>query len=309
MMPRIVVTGSLNMDLVMRSPRTPVLGETIPAGPFVTSHGGKGANQAVACARLGASVAMIGRVGDDAFGAGLRESLEREGVDASAVLTTRECSTGVASIVVVDGDNGILIAPGANGMLSPWDIRTAAPLFYGASCALFQLEIPVETVLDGLRLAKRVGVRTILNPAPFASLPDEVFALADFFIPNRIELEQFSGISGLAEGASALRSRGASGIVVTVGKEGAWIFTDAEPLLVKAPAIDAVDSTGAGDAFVAAFAVALAEEKSPRDAVEMAVCAGALACIRLGAREGLPSRAEVDDLLRENVFRTGASRR
>lgn len=295
-MSRIVVAGSLNMDLVMKSPRVPVLGETIPAGPFVTSHGGKGANQAVACSRMGASVAMMGRVGDDAFGSELRESLEREGVDVSAVLTTEGCSTGVASIVVVEGDNGILIAPGANGMLSPRDVRTAAPLFEGASCALFQLEVPVETVLDGLRLAKRAGARTILNPAPFMPLPDEAFALADFFIPNRIELEQFSGISGLAEGASALRSRGASGIVVTVGKEGAWIFGDAAPVLVRAPVVDAVDSTGAGDAFVAAFAVALAEGETLRDAVEMAVCSGALACTRFGAREGLPRRAEVDAL-------------
>ena len=295
-MPRIVVAGSLNMDLVMKSPRVPALGETIPAGPFVTSHGGKGANQAVACSRMGASVAMVGRIGDDAFGSELLSSLKREAVDVRGVLPTPGCSTGVATIVVVDGDNGILIAPGANGMLSPADIETAAPLFEGASCALFQLEVPVETVLEGLRLARRAGARTILNPAPFMPLPDEAFALADFFIPNRIELEQFSGISGLAEGASSLRSRGASGIVVTVGKDGAWIFEDSGAVLVKAPVVDAVDSTGAGDAFVAAFAVALAEGRTPRDAVETAVCAGALACTRFGAREGLPRRADVDAL-------------
>ena len=295
-MPRIVVAGSLNMDLVMQSPRVPVLGETIPAGPFITSHGGKGANQAVACSRMGASVAMAGRVGDDAFGSELRESLEREGVDVSAVLTTEGCSTGVASIVVVEGDNGILIAPGANGMLSPEDIQTAAPLFKGASCALFQLEVPVGTVLEGLRLARQAGARTILNPAPFRPLPDEAFSLVDFFIPNRIELEQFSGIPGLADGASMLQRRGASGIVVTAGKKGAWMFGDSGPVLVKAPVVDAVDSTGAGDAFVAAFAVALAEGRTPRDAVETAVCAGALACTRFGAREGLPRRADVDAL-------------
>ncbi len=245
---------------------------------------------------MGASVAMVGRVGDDAFGSDLLSSLKREAVDVRGVLPTPGCSTGVASIVVVDGDNGILIAPGANGMLSAEDIRTAAPLFEGASCALFQLEIPVETVLEGLRLAKRAGARTILNPAPFAPLPDEAFALADFFIPNRIELEQLSGISGLAEGASALRARGASGIVVTVGKEGAWIFGDAEQVLVKAPVVDAVDSTGAGDAFVAALAVALSEGKTLHEGVSLAVCAGALACTRFGAREGLPRRAELDAL-------------
>jgi ribokinase len=302
-MSRIVVVGSVNMDLVMQAPRLPVLGETLAAGPFVTASGGKGANQAVAAARLGASVGMVGRVGDDAFGGTLRLALEQEGIHVEHLLVSSGSSTGVASIFVVEGDNAIAIAPGANALLSPSDVRNAAPLFSDASCALFQLEVPPETVLEGLRLAREKGVRTILNPAPWTTLSEEVLTLTDLFVPNRIELAQFSGTEDLLEGALAALDRGVGAVVVTAGKDGAFLFERVgygerpAHLAIAPPRITAVDSTGAGDAFVAALAVTLAEGGSLAEAVRFGTGAGACACLRLGAQPSLPRREEVERLL------------
>jgi ribokinase len=302
-MSRIVVVGSINMDLVMRTPRLPVLGETLLGGPFSTAEGGKGANQSVACARMGASVEHIGRLGADPFGERLRGVLEAEGVGVSGVRLTPGASTGVAQICIVGGDNSIIVAPGANASLTPEDLRASSALFEGAHIALFQLEVPLETVREGLGLARERGLVTLLNPAPWQELPEGILERTDLLVLNRIELEQCAGTGDPERAYGLLRPRGIRTLILTAGGEGAFWVTETaggEPRSgrVPAPRVDVVDSTGAGDTFVGALAVALSEGRSLEEAVRFGVCAGALACTRLGAMPGIPRRDQVEALLR-----------
>ena len=307
-MAKVVVVGSLNMDLVMRTARLPQLGETLLGGAFSTAEGGKGANQAVACARMGASVALVGRVGRDDFGRRLVEALVVEGVDVGGVRFDDEHPTGVASIYVVEGDNGIIVASGANAAVSARDVREARSAFEGAHCALFQLETPLEALGEGLRVAREAGAMTLLNPAPWHALPGDFFPFVDVFIPNGIELGQFAGTADLEAGATKALEAGVGAVVVTVGSEGAWLFRPGVKEHVAAPRVEAVDSTGAGDAFVGSLAVSLAEGLSLRESISFAVCAGALACTRLGAQPGLPRREEVHALRRGGAGVEGGMR-
>lgn len=296
-MKKIVVVGSINMDLIMETPRLPALGETLLGGPFSTAPGGKGANQSAACARLGAEAVHIGRLGDDLFGRQLLEVLKDEGIDTSAIAVTAGTNSGVAQICVAGGDNSIIVAPGANALLSARDVRDHRGLFREARAALFQLEVPLEAVTEGLRLARAEGALTILNPAPWRPLPDETLALVDVFVPNAIELSQCAMTANREKAFEKLLETGVGAVVMTAGSDGAYFASSHRSGHVPAPSVDVVDSTGAGDTFTGALAVSLAEGHQLQEAVHFGVHAGALACTRLGALPAIPRRDEVEAFL------------
>jgi ribokinase len=296
----ILVVGSLNMDLVVRVARHPRVGETLLGGEFQTFPGGKGANQAVAAARLGAAVRMIGCVGSDAFGAGLLAAVEKDGVDTSCIRKDDSAASGVALITVSqDGQNTIVVAAGANAQLSAQDVLSAEAAFEDAGAVVLQLEIPLPAVEAAARLGRKHGAVVLLNPAPAQPLSDGLLALVDYLIPNQTELQQLAGLSNLDHAASALLGRGVRNLVVTLGEQGArWVSAAG---MVDAPAfkVQAVDTVAAGDAFVGAFAVALAEGRPVAQALRYGNAAGALAVTRAGAQPSLPSRAELEAFLRE----------
>ena len=303
MAPRIAVAGSLNMDLVVRSPRIPRPGETIIGGEYRHVPGGKGANQAVAAARLGAQVAMAGRLGRDAFGDQLRSNLATGGVDTSFVLQDAGIATGVALIVVDDaGQNSIVVAPGANMRLSPADIDAAAQAIAGADALLLQLESPLDAVIRAAEVAHDHGVTVILNPAPARPLPPHLLALVDVLIPNESEAALLTGLpvdsqSEAEEAAAALLHLGTGAAVLTLGARGALLAREGHCQIATAFPVQPLDTTAAGDAFVAGFAVALAEGATMGDAVRWGNAAGALATTQHGAQPSLPSRAAVEQLL------------
>lgn len=300
---QIVVVGSLNMDLVARSPRIPAPGETIFGHDFNTVPGGKGANQAIAAARLGAQVTMVGRLGTDAFAGPLRQNLMASGVDHTFVQQDPEAATGIAVILVDDaGENSIVVASGANMRLSPADVEFAEAAIARADILLLQLEVPPETVLRAAELAKRHGVTVILNPAPARSLPPDILPLVDIFIPNEHEAAFLAGmpvhdLEQAKVAAGKLRALGVSTVILTLGGRGSLLLTSEIIQHVPAFEITPVDTTGAGDAFVAGFSVAWAEAKSPVEAVRWGNAAGALAATKLGAQPSLPTRASLERLL------------
>ena len=303
MAPRIAVAGSLNMDLVVRSPRIPRPGETIIGGEYRHVPGGKGANQAVAAARLGAQVAMVGRLGRDAFGDQLRNNLAAGRVDTPFVVQDAGIATGVALIVVDDaGQNSIVVAPGANMRLSPADIDAAAQAIAGADALLLQLESPLDAVIRAAEVAHDHGVTVILNPAPARPLPPHLLALVDVLIPNESEAALLTGLpvdsqSEAEEAAAALLHLGTGAAVLTLGERGALLAREGQRQIAPAFPVQPVDTTAAGDAFVAGFAVALAEGATMGDAVRWGNAAGALATTQHGAQPSLPSRAAVEQLL------------
>lgn len=301
----ICVVGSLNMDLVVRTPRLPQAGETVSGGPFGTYLGGKGANQAVAAARLGAAVSMVGRVGGDAFGDALRSGVQQAGVDVRHVVALPEVASGVALIAVdASGQNAIIIAPGANGALTPADVDSAEEAIAGARVLLLQLETPLPAVQRAAELARAADTTVVLNPAPAQALPPDLLALVDFLIPNEHEAAILLGEPGFAGDAARqavdLREvTGVGNVVMTLGGRGVILVsgTESTPHVVQPHAVTVVDTTAAGDAFVGAFAVALAEGRAPQEAVRWGNAAGALAVTRSGAQPSLPTRVEVEALL------------
>lgn len=296
----ILVIGSLNADLVVRAPRFPQPGETISGDDLHTIPGGKGANQAVAAARQGASVAMLGRVGTDGFGDFLLNNLKQNQVDVSNVQRDN-ASTGTAIIVVdANGQNSIVLSAGANGNVSSADVDHASSLTPGL--ILLQLEIPTPTVLHAAQFAKANGARVILNPAPAKPLPDDLIRLADFIIPNETELSLLTGLevkdSASAEAAAkALLKRGAENVIVTLGSKGALIVSDDRVMQVDAYQIDVVDTTAAGDAFIGGFASSLLHGLELKDAVRYANACGALAATKFGAQPSLPTKNEVETFM------------
>lgn len=299
----VTVVGSLNMDLVARTPRIPQPGETIIGGDFQTVPGGKGANQAVAAARLGGEVAMVGRLGEDAFAQPLLQNLSVAGIDHTFVMQDSGAATGVALIVVDDaGENSIVVASGANMRLSPADIDAAASSITTADVLLLQLENPLETVSRAAELACEHGVRVILNPAPARPLPANLLSLVDVLIPNETEAALLTGLPVSSEeeaavAATALQGLGVGSVILTLGERGAFLAQGQATQLIAAFAVTPVDTTAAGDAFVGGFAVALAEGRSMAEAVRWGNAAGALATTKLGAQPSLPSRAAVEALL------------
>ncbi len=293
----VVVVGSSNIDLTALVDRLPARGETLLGRQVMQSFGGKGANQAVAAARAGATVGFLSKVGSDANGALIEQHLAAQGLSRMVLLRDAEAQTGIAMILVdAAGNNQIVVVPGSNQHLTPADVRQHAGLISGARVLLVQMEIPIETVQECLRLAKRHGLLTILNPAPACSLLPEYVRMVDVLTPNEREACVLSGVTDSAEAAGVLVRGGVGTVVVTRGAEGAVISRGKEVIPVPAFVVEAVDSTGAGDAFNGALACALAEGMPIEAAVEMAAAAGALATTGRGAQTALPTRSEIDRL-------------
>jgi ribokinase len=289
----IVVLGSTNMDLVAFVAHAPKRGETVTGREFRTVPGGKGANQAVAAARAGGEVAMIGAVGSDPFGPQLRHTLESCGVDID-LLRTAECPSGTAHIVVDDeGGNAIVVIPGANGTVTALAPGEEA-LIATADTLLLQLELPLSAVLDGAEAARRHGVRTVLTPSPAQPLPPELLAATDLLVPNEHEAATLTGIADHRSAAQELL-RQVPEVVITLGSAGClYAARGTEPISVPAPAVQAVDTTAAGDTFVGALAVALGEKKPIRQCLAWACAAAALSVQRPGASSSMPYRTEID---------------
>lgn len=304
-MAEVLVVGSLNADLVVRTARFPSPGETIQGNDLAIIPGGKGANQAVAAARLGADVAMVGRVGTDAFGTKLIQNLKENKVDTARVLQDDSAATGTAVIVVdADGQNSIVLSPGANGRVSPQDAESAP--FAGASLLLLQFEIPIDAVVRAARLAKEQGLRVLLNPAPAHEMPDDLLQSADFLLPNETELGLLAGaaVDDAASAETAARSllaRGAQTVIVTLGGEGALIVDADGAQHVPAYPVEVVDTTAAGDAFIGGFAAALLRGQALVEAVRYGCACGALAATRFGAQPSLPDAQEVQALLKKSI--------
>jgi len=297
------VLGSVNMDLVVTAPRLPLPGETIVGDEFHTSPGGKGANQAVAAARLGAEVRMVGRVGDDAFGSVLRQGLESHGVDVSRVALDPDSPSGTA-IILLDADrqNHIVAVYGANMRCDGEQVRDTESALEGADCLLLQLEVPLETSLAAARIARRLGITVILDPAPASELPPSAYSAVDVLTPNQTEAADLTGraVNDVAEGriaAGDLRRRGVGAAVVKLGPQGAVYASAEADGYMPAFKIEVADTIAAGDAFGGALGVALAEGISLKDAVRFGAAAGALAVSRPGAQRATPGRADVARIL------------
>lgn len=299
----ICVVGSSNVDLTLRVPRLPKLGETLAAREFHLGFGGKGANQAVMAARLGAAVTLVSKVGRDALGEETLRNYHAQGIDPVHVRVDPALPTGVACIVVDDaGQNAIIGAPGANLGLTPDEVKEAAELIQKAETLICPLEVPVVTVLEAFRLAKAAGVRTILNPAPALPLPEELYRLTDFCVPNEVELEVLTShqVTTLAEAeraAGLLLALGPRTVIVTLGDKGSLIVDEASSRHVPAVAMQAVDPTAAGDAFIGSLAVLLSEGLDLYEAVRRSNAAAGLSVTRMGAQASLPTRAEVERFL------------
>ena len=300
----IVVIGSINMDLVLRVPRMPLPGETLTGGAFRTIPGGKGANQAVACARLSGKVAgaqqvaMVACVGDDAFGATLRAALVGDGIIDSHITTLPGVASGIASILVDDnGQNSIVIAGGANDLLSPAHIDAAKELIEQADIVVLQLETPMATVVHAIKLARSLGKTVVLNPAPAASLPEGVLELVDYLIPNEIEAAMLAGVSpegADVEGlAAALQKLGSDNVIITLGSKGVHAALYGGDYTFPAEAVKAVDTTAAGDTFIGGFVAGLASGMDEAEAIQQGQRAAAWSVTKPGAQTSIPHLHEL----------------
>jgi ribokinase len=297
----IVVVGSINMDMVAHTSHIPVAGQTVIGTSFDTTPGGKGANQAVAAARLGYPVRMVGAVGApckdnaDGFGQVLLDKLASAGVRTEAVVRIPGPS-GVASIIVAEnGENSIVVIPGANGKMDSAAIDLQAALIRSAGMVLCQLELPIETVAHTLALCAQASIPVILDPAPAAPLPDAVFHQIAWFTPNETEAAFYLGEKSSPENsAQRLLDKGLQGVVLKLGAEGSYVAIRGKAARVKSFPVQAIDSVGAGDCFNCAFAVALLEGKDPWAAARFASAAAAISVTRHGAQASMPSRAEID---------------
>ncbi len=297
----VLVVGSANMDLVVSCERFPRPGETVLSEALTLFPGGKGANQAVACARLGARVLFLGKMGDDVFRPRLLESLRANGVDTGAVLVDDEAATGVALITVdAAGENQIVVASGSNMQLTPADVEAQQALFQQADVVLLQLEIPLETVEKAVSLAKKAGAIVVLNPAPARALPDTLLRHTDWLTPNESEAAYLSGVevrgrAGAERAAQKLVERGVRHVVVTLGGDGALLVTPDETRHLPARRVEVVDTTAAGDAFNGALACALAQQGGGdlAAALDFANRAAACAVTRRGAQAAMPTPADL----------------
>jgi len=294
----IVELGSINTDLVVRTPRLPLPGETLLARSFDTFAGGKGANQAVAIARMGAQTVMVGRVGNDVFAQARLNDLTRDGVDTTFIGRDDSAPTGVALIQVDDrGENTILVVSGANMKITPQDVEAAEQVFQDAFAMVTQFEVPIPVVQKGFELCRKHGVRIILNPAPAQALGAEFFAQADDLVPNQGELALITGTASLDEGVQRMHKLGVKRVLVTLGAEGVLLSENGEQSHIPSFNVKAVDATAAGDGFVGAYAAALADGKPVKEAIRWASAAAAISVTRYGAQPSLARRGEVEEFL------------
>ncbi|MCS7070748.1 MAG: ribokinase [Anaerolinea sp.] len=301
------MVGSSNIDLIARVPRLPAPGETLIGSKFQMGFGGKGANQAVMAAKLGAQVSVVTKVGRDIFGEDTLKNYQKFGIDTTFVLFDDERFSGVAPITVDEntGQNSIVIVPGANDGLSPADVRAAASVIQNADALICQLEVPLATTHEALKVARESPGRvlTIFNPAPAAEFPDELLRLSDVFAPNEVEAAMLTGMPASTpedaeRAARALQARGASTVIITLGDRGAYVVTGEQPgYHVPAETVQAVDTTGAGDAFVGSLAYLLAAGRSLAEAVRLAVAIATRSVLKTGTQTSFPSREEVADLI------------
>lgn len=308
MKPKIIVIGSLNMDLIVRAPRIPTPGETILGSSFATAGGGKGANQAVAAARLGAHVSMVGRVGSDSYGEALLLGLQKDGVDTRFIQTDPDQPTGLALITVDDhGENSIVVVSGANWQVSAADIERAAEAIASADVLILQLEIPLESVEFAARIAHQYRVPVILNPAPARALPASLLQHVAYLAPNESETALLSG-TAVSDSRTAqqaiqrIHQLGVNTVIMTRGSQGAFVSTPSSSYTVPAFKVDPVDTTAAGDAFVAGLAFGVAAQQPLKQAVRLAAAAGALATTQPGAQPSLPKATSVQALLDSQPF-------
>ena len=298
--PKVVVVGSFNMDLVVKVGHRPRKGETLMGEEFGMFIGGKGSNQAIAAARLGADVTMIGRLGTDLFGDTLMAAHTKEGIHTDYVSRDTEAGTGIASILIdADGDNSIVIVPQANMRLSVADIERASESIAAADVLLLQLEVPIAASQRAAEIAKSNGATVVLNPAPAQELPDDFLTQIDILAPNEVETESLSGVkistsTDAEHAAKVLLDKGLSAVILTLGERGALLLTPDLTQQVPAYAVEVVDTTAAGDAFCGALATGLARGENLADAVAFANAAGALAVTVLGAAPSMPTAAQVE---------------
>jgi ribokinase len=297
-MAKILVVGSINMDLVVRVPHTPEPGETVLGGDFETFPGGKGANQAVAAARMGGDVTMVGRVGQDDFGNTLIRTLVDNQIRTTHVIKDSKAATGIAMIAVAaDGENTIVVASGANYEVSLEDVNNARELMRETDILLVQLECPLEVVSAAVELATAYDVPVVLNPAPAQSLSSSLLSNVAYLTPNQAELRMLSGEDDIEKAIQKMLSWGVKNLVVTLGANGARVVSEGLDRHLPAYEITAVDTTAAGDAFNGALSVALAEERPLLDAVRYGMAAGGLAATKRGAQPSLPTREAVESFL------------
>lgn len=295
--PQVCVVGAAMIDLISYVPRLPEFGETLPGTGFRMGYGGKGANQAVMAAKLGAAVSIVTAVGQDTFGAGTLENFRAFGIDTGLVRSTPDAVSGVAPIFVdPDGDNAIVIATGANDLLGPQDVEAARPAMRSAGAVVCQLEIPLETTMLALRAAKQEGALTILNPAPARDgLPEELLALSDVLCPNQPEAALMTGtavdgVEQAVDAARALKRRGAGSVVVTMGADGCVVADGEGADHIEGVQVDTVETTGAGDAFIGALAYLLARGDALRDAARWANRVAAISVLGHGTQTSYPDR-------------------
>lgn len=297
--PHILVIGSANMDMVIQTSHFPSPGETIIGGDFSLIPGGKGANQAVAASRLGGKVCFISQLGKDLFGNNNLDNFKKEGIDTSQIKQNDEQPSGVALITVnQEGENTIIVAPGANHFLSKKDLLKAESKFAEAEILLMQLEIPLETVLAGIKLAKKFDKKVILNPAPASDLGEEFYKGLYLITPNETEAELLSGIKVIDEksayaAASELASKGVENVIITLGASGAYVFSEGFKGIIPTEKVKAIDTTAAGDTFNGALAVSLAKGKNLKSAVVFALRAATLSVQKLGAQSSIPTLEEL----------------
>ena len=301
--PKVAVVGSSNMDLVVKSQRIPAVGETILGGDFIMAPGGKGANQAVAAAKLGAEVYFIAKLGDDIFGSTSLGNFKKEGVNTKYVLQTQEAPSGVALIMVDErGNNSIVVAPGANNRLSPDDVKKAESDIASCGALVAQLEVPLETIEFAARLANDSAVPFVLDPAPARELGPELLKMVDVLTPNETEAQILTGIEvkdekSASAAAKKLLQQGVKAVLLTMGVQGFLLQTGDEEQFVSAKKVHAVDATAAGDAFAGALAYNMAQGRSLSDAASFANYVAALSVTKMGAQPSMPTLREVEDFM------------
>jgi ribokinase len=299
----IIVIGSSNTDMVIKAEKFPLPGETILGGEFFLFPGGKGANQAVAAARLGGKVTFIAKVGNDIFGEQALQQFKAEGIITDYVVKDPKHPTGVALITVdAKGENTIVVAQGSNGKLSAEDVNKGAGEFAMASFILTQLETPLDTIMHVAKISSANGKKLILNPAPAQELPASLFPYLYLITPNETETEVLTGIkisdqSSIKQAAEKLRDKGVANVIITLGSEGAYLYQDGSGAIIPTRKVKAVDTTAAGDVFNGALAVALAEGNTLKQAVEFANHAAAISVTKMGAQSSAPYRKEIMNAL------------